>query len=100
VNSAGHYTALPSWMVQCVVPPLPGQAEGGVVRSSTGETKEGGRDAVAACFDRMNAEGYRQRIVYQPAGHFWPLQYMETGVVLALSGLLAWFCFWRIRQVS
>jgi hypothetical protein len=102
VNSAGHYAALPTWMVQCIVPPIPSAVEGtpqpgGEVQSSA-EGK--GEDQVAACFDRMNAEGYRQRIVYQPASHFWPLQYVETGVVLALSGLLAWFCFWRIRQVS
>jgi hypothetical protein len=103
VNSAGQDTALPSWMVQCVVPPIPSAVQGGAPPSegevqSSAEGKGG--DQVAACFDRMNAEGYRQRIVYQPASHFWPLQYVETGVVLALSGLLAWFCFWRIRQVS
>jgi hypothetical protein len=60
----------------------------------------GARDALAACFDRLNAEGYHQRLAYQPASRFWPLQLVETGVVLVVSGLLGCFCFWRIRRVS
>jgi hypothetical protein len=44
--------------------------------------------------------GYQQRIAYQPASHFWPLQWIELAFFLALSALLTWFCFRRIRHVS
>jgi hypothetical protein len=44
--------------------------------------------------------GYKQHLVYQPASHFWPLQWIELAFFLALSALLTWFCFRRIRHVS
>lgn len=44
--------------------------------------------------------GYKQHLVFQPASHFWPLQWIELAFFLALSALLTWFCFRRIRHVS
>ena len=44
--------------------------------------------------------GYKQRITYQPASHFWPLQWIELAFFLAMSALLTWFCLRRIRPVS
>ena len=44
--------------------------------------------------------GYKQRVTYQPASHFWPLQWIELALLLALSALLAWFSFRRIRHLS
>ena len=81
--------AMPDWFARCVPPPRP-------------ETQISGaesRAALDACFSRLAAEGYRQQLVYQPASRFWPLQWAETGLFLALSGLLAWFSFRRLRQV-
>lgn len=52
-----------------------------------------------ACIGRLADLGYSQRVTYQPASRFWPLQWMETGLFLALSALLTWFCFRRIRHV-
>jgi hypothetical protein len=97
VDKAGHYAALPTWMVDCIVPPGPPRVSSG---TSESVAEAGDRDAMAQCFDRLNAEGYRQRLVYQPASHFWPLQFAETGFFLVLSGLLGWLCFWRIRRIS
>jgi hypothetical protein len=36
--------------------------------------------------------------VHQPADRFWPLQWVETGVLLGLALLLAGFCFFWIRR--
>jgi hypothetical protein len=58
----------------------------------------GGRDAMAACLDRLTAEGYRQEMTYVPASDFWRLQAVETGLLLALAAGLTGFCFWRIRR--
>lgn len=67
-------------------------------------------EAVAAPPDGMRPDeciaqgfadlGYKQRVVFQPASHFWPLQWIELAFFLALSALLTWFCFRRIRHVS
>jgi hypothetical protein len=51
-----------------------------------------------ACFTRLNAEDYRQHLVYQPANHFWPLQWAELALYLVVSALLAGCCFWWVRR--
>ncbi|WP_019630357.1 ABC transporter permease subunit [Actinomadura atramentaria] len=51
-----------------------------------------------ACFDAMAALGYRQRVVYQPADRFWPLQWMETGMYAVLALVLSGLCFWTVRR--
>ena len=42
--------------------------------------------------------GLRQDMTYQPASHFWPLQFAETGIFVAVAVLLAGFCFWWTRR--
>jgi hypothetical protein len=39
----------------------------------------------------------QQRVTYQPASRYWPLQWYETGIYLALALALAGFCLWWIR---
>jgi ABC-type transport system involved in multi-copper enzyme maturation permease subunit len=51
-----------------------------------------------ACDQWLGSLGLRQDLTYHPADHFWPLQWTETGVLLALAGLLAGFCFWWTRR--
>ena len=91
VDASGRATDLPSWFGACLpAPPAPGTTEGPV--------KVQGPDTMDACFTRLNAEGYRQHVVYQPAKHFWPLQWVELALFLAVSGLLTGFCFWWVRR--
>jgi hypothetical protein len=33
-----------------------------------------------------------------PADHFWPLQWAEAGIFIAIAVLLAGFCFWWTRR--
>lgn len=46
----------------------------------------------------MASRGIREAITYQPASRYWPLQWIETGIFLALALALAGFCFWRIDR--
>jgi hypothetical protein len=39
----------------------------------------------------------RQTVTYQPASRYWPLQWYETGIYLALAVALAGLCLWWIR---
>jgi hypothetical protein len=50
------------------------------------------------CTDWVDSLGLRQDLTYHPANHFWPLQWTETGIFLALAVLLAGFCFWWTRR--
>jgi len=80
---------LPSWFEQCLPPP---PSPDGTDRARADKTP------LATCLNRLSAEGYRQQVVYQPASRFWPLQWAETGLFAALSGLLALFSFWWVRR--
>ncbi|MCC9309055.1 ABC transporter permease [Kitasatospora sp. RB6PN24] len=42
--------------------------------------------------------GYRQETTFHPAGHFWPLQWAETGLLLALALLIAALCLRWVRR--
>jgi hypothetical protein len=39
----------------------------------------------------------RQTVTYEPASRYWPLQWFETGIYLALALALAGLCLWWIR---
>jgi hypothetical protein len=39
-----------------------------------------------------------ETVTYQPASHYWPLQWYETGIFLVLAGALSGTCFWWIRR--
>jgi len=56
--------------------------------------------AKRACYARLDADGYRQHLSYQPAGHYWALQWRETGILLAGAALLSGATFWRVRRLS
>ncbi|WP_131737121.1 ABC transporter permease [Actinomadura roseirufa] len=58
-------------------------------------------NAKERCFSEITRLGYRQKLTFQPAGRFWPFQWIETGLFLVLSAALTAFCFyWTRRRVS
>jgi len=52
----------------------------------------------AKCNGWIASLGLQQEVVYQPAGHFWPLQWLEAGLFLALTAALVAFGFWWLRR--
>ena len=46
----------------------------------------------------LASHGIRVTESYQPLSHYWPLQWAETGLFLALALALAGFCFWRLDR--
>jgi ABC-type transport system involved in multi-copper enzyme maturation permease subunit len=59
--------------------------------------EKGGTSAItpAQC---MQNRGYREAIAYLPTSRYWSLQWIETGIFLALALVLAWFSFWRLGR--
>ncbi|MFI5099009.1 MAG: ABC transporter permease subunit [Actinomycetes bacterium] len=54
-----------------------------------------------ACLDWVGTLGLRQDVTYQPASHFWALQWVETGIFVALAVLLAGFTlYWTRRRLT
>ena len=92
VDAHGHAVVLPAWFSRCLPPPPgAGQPTGKAAVNQDHGTLD-------ACLARLTDEGYRQHLVYQPRDHFWPLQWAETGLYLAVSGLLAALSFWWTRR--
>ncbi|WP_033430831.1 ABC transporter permease subunit [Saccharothrix syringae] len=92
LDRAGNPTPVPAWFSECLFP--------GGLESATppGPNREEEREA---CFDRLNAEGYHQRVTHQPNSRFWALQWAETGLYLALAALLGWFTLrWTNRRIG
>ena len=58
-----------------------------------------GPDALPrACEEWIGSLGLRQDLTFHPDSHFWPLQLVETGILLAVTALLIGFCFWWVRR--
>jgi hypothetical protein len=85
VDGAGNPTAVPEVMASCIIKLY----TTGTVANEYGD-----------CLDEAAGAGYRQRLSYHPASDFWPLQWTELGLFLALSGGLVWLAFRRIRKVN
>jgi ABC-type transport system involved in multi-copper enzyme maturation permease subunit len=81
------------------VSPLPAEVQNCVPRPDR-NTPPPERTSMTGCLAQLSGLGYTQRLTYQPGSRFWALQWIETGLFLALSGLLTWFCFRRIRHLS
>jgi hypothetical protein len=89
-DSSGQVVAMHNFL-DCF-PGAPGPAGPG-----PGATKVGGGDfsRIGAC---LGGHDLHESVTYQPASHYWPLQWYETGIFLALTSLLSGFCFWWIRR--
>jgi hypothetical protein len=71
------------------------------VRAVTPELFEPGPATPANLGDPVRylmQHGYAQVTTYQPAGHFWPFQWIEGGWLLALSVLLIGTAVWLVRR--
>lgn len=55
-------------------------------------------DDPKACEAAVAAADLRQDVVYHPLSHFWPLQLVESGLLLAVAGLLTLLSFWWLRR--
>ena len=88
INAKGDAAqSFDKWVTDCLGPPK--------TDPTTVDTPE-----KRACYDRLESEGYRQHLSYQPAGHYWALQWRETGLLAGLAALVVGACFWRIRRLS
>jgi hypothetical protein len=79
VNAAGHpVSTAPSACTQAML------------------SSAGGPPAVIC----LASHGVRIGVAYQPASRYWPFQWTETGIYLALALALTGYCFRRLRRLS
>jgi ABC-type transport system involved in multi-copper enzyme maturation permease subunit len=50
---------------------------------------------VGACLASFNLH---ETVAYQPPSHYWPLQWIESGIFIVVTTVLFGFCFWWIRR--
>jgi hypothetical protein len=89
VNAAGHPAS--------TMPASCEQAVSDTLGSHRGTTTGPGPGS-AALNNCVASHGIRVAESYQPASHYWPLQWSETGTFLALALALAGYCFWRLNR--
>ena len=80
-----------------VASPLPDFVESCLPRPGNAPPPRG---SLEQCMEQLGTHGYHQRLTYQPGSRFWPLQWLELALFLALSALLTLFCYRRIRHLS
>ncbi|MFD8161818.1 translation initiation factor IF-2 [Streptomyces malaysiensis] len=56
-----------------------------------------GEDSWNRCFARLGSTGRWYQELH-PASHYWPMQWMQTGICLAAAVALAAVCLWWIRR--
>ena len=61
-------------------------------------TTKGAAPAIGQIIDCLAQYDLHESVTYQPASHYWPLQWYETGIFLVLAGALSGTCFWWIRR--
>jgi len=62
-----------------------------------GTTKAPDPEAFRACAAAA-ARTYHLELSYQPASHYWPLQWLETGFFVGLALVAAAGCYWQITR--
>ncbi|WP_206788945.1 ABC transporter permease subunit [Amycolatopsis sp. MtRt-6] len=80
-----------------VADPLPEFVQVCAPRPGAGPPERG---TMERCMAQLGTHGYQQRLTFQPGSRFWPLQWLELALYLAMTALLTWFCFRRLRHLS
>ena len=86
---------------RCLFPPTSGGPSTGGTPArghASAIPSKGGGPAISqtvACLARFDLH---QSVTYQPASHYWPLEWYETGIFLTLAAALSSSCFWLIRH--
>jgi ABC-type transport system involved in multi-copper enzyme maturation permease subunit len=105
-GGAGIYLDLPfprgAWLLDTT--PIEDSADRAVAASdhlacfpSAGQGKSPGFDVnqIVGCLAPYHLH---ESMTYQPADHYWPLQWLETGIFTALAAAMSGFCFWWLRR--
>lgn len=72
---------------------------GGQVFTGPADPVACGPDAAQhSCENWLRTLGLRHDVIYHPDSQFWPMQWIETGIFVALAVLLTGFCFWWVRR--
>jgi hypothetical protein len=65
--------------------------------SSHSQVPSGTEQNIQGCVATVG-KTYHEVVTYQPASHYWPLQWYELAIYLGIAVLLGGFCVWRIRR--
>lgn len=88
-NSAGQVVYMDSYS-DCFPPPSSGSRPAPGVAKANFDFSQ-----IGAC---LTSHDLHQSVTYQPASHYWILQWSETGIFLGLTAALTGTGFWRIRR--
>jgi hypothetical protein len=93
-----HGQALSPQVLDSTCPDI-GKGRGGGGGGLGGHTKapQAVVNSLQDCVARIGTS-YHEALAYQPASHYWPLQWYELAIFLGAATVLAAVCLWRIRR--
>jgi hypothetical protein len=96
VNARGQ--VLTSQVLNSACPGIgQGRGGGGGLGGGHSRAPQSVVNALQECVAKVGTT-YHEAVTYQPAGHYWPLQWCELGIFLGAALILAAACLWRIRR--
>jgi hypothetical protein len=100
VNAAGQGTSITPAACISLANASAGPPAGTVTGAGTqvGSSPQGQAGTPVDFLDCLASHGIREAITYQPASRYWRFQATETAIYLALSLVLAGYCFRRLRR--
>ena len=96
VDKAGH--ALTPQFLASACPnlgtgfPVPGGGSG-----SISQVPDGVLGGLQECVAKLSTQ-FHEVVTYQPAGHYWAFQGVETAIFIGLALVLAGLCMWWVRH--
>jgi hypothetical protein len=84
-----------AWLLSSGPVNTAGQPVSTTPAACTTTSTEGNPPVFADC---LASQGIREAITYQPASRYWPFQWTETAIYLALALALAGYCFRRLNH--
>ena len=95
VDKAGH--ALSAQVLKTDCPLLGKGGLGPVGQHSSGPVPAAAAHTLHDCVVKIGAT-YHELVTYQPASHYWALQWYELAIFLGAALILGGFCFWWVRN--
>jgi hypothetical protein len=94
VNARGQ--ALTTQVLTSACPDI-GQGRGGGGLGGHSKAPQAVVNRLQDCVAKVGTT-YHETLAYQPASHYWPLQWYELAIFLGAALILAGACLWRIRR--
>jgi hypothetical protein len=84
-----------AWLLSSGAVNAAGQATSTTPAACTARSMRNGNPGFLDC---LASHDIREAVSYQPASRYWPFEWTETAIYLAVALALSGYCFWRLGR--